>query len=97
MNSKVAASCLAISVVLLVVLIGEIEVTSACNVWELNVCASAIQTNSKPSDACCGALRGQTKDCLCGYMKNPEVKKLINSPGAKTVAKTCRTSFPSCP
>ncbi|KAI3453060.1 hypothetical protein Pfo_009723 [Paulownia fortunei] len=94
MNSKVA--CLAICVVL-VVLLGEFEVTRAvtCNPLQLSPCAAAITSSSSPSAACCAKIKEQ-RPCLCQYMKNPNLQKFINSPGAKKVASSCGTPFPTC-
>ncbi|KAK4607933.1 hypothetical protein RGQ29_001665 [Quercus rubra] len=83
--------------VVLVLLLGETQVSTGitCNPLELSACASAITSASAPSAACCSKLKEQ-RPCLCQYVKDPNLKKLVNSPNARTVASTCGTPFPQC-
>ncbi|KAH6802085.1 Bifunctional inhibitor/lipid-transfer protein/seed storage 2S albumin superfamily protein [Perilla frutescens var. frutescens] len=94
MNPKVG--CLALCV-LIVVLLGEVETTKAvtCNPLQLSPCASAITSSGNPTAACCNKIKEQ-RPCLCQYMKNPNLQKFINSPGAKKVASSCGAPFPKC-
>ncbi|XP_021839631.1 non-specific lipid-transfer protein 2 [Spinacia oleracea] len=90
-NKNVAALAL-LAVVVVAVLLAEAPVTeAACSPVQLSPCAPAIMSNKPPSGACCGRLR-QQKPCLCGYLRNPTLKRYINSPGAKRVASTCKVS-----
>ncbi|XP_057810676.1 non-specific lipid-transfer protein 2-like [Salvia miltiorrhiza] len=96
MKSKVG--CVAIFVAMVVVLaIGEVKVANAvtCNPLQLTPCAAAITSAGSPTVACCTKIKEQ-RPCLCQYMKNPNLQKFINSPGAKKVASSCGTPFPKC-
>ncbi|KAL2896551.1 Non-specific lipid-transfer protein 2 [Bienertia sinuspersici] len=62
---------------------------AACSPVQLSPCAPAIRSNRRPSGACCARLRQQRR-CLCGYLRNPALRRYVNSPGAKRVASTCR-------
>ncbi|XP_009777694.1 non-specific lipid-transfer protein 2-like [Nicotiana sylvestris] len=86
-----------ILVVTLVLFLGEFLVTEAvtCSVVELSPCAGAISSPQPPSSACCAKLKEQ-KPCLCGYLKNPNLRPYVNSPNAKRVAKSCGVPTPSC-
>ncbi|XP_021657220.1 non-specific lipid-transfer protein 2-like [Hevea brasiliensis] len=94
---KMTMSCVACLVVV-VVLSGEIlDVSQAvtCNPLALSPCASAMTSSSPPSAICCSKLKEQ-RPCLCQYLKNPNLQKLVNSPNAKKVATTCGSPFPNC-
>ncbi|CAO2817226.1 unnamed protein product [Amaranthus hypochondriacus] len=94
MAKNVAIGRLALFVVVVVaLLLAATPVTEAvtCSPVQLSPCAPAIMSNKPPSGACCQKLR-QQKPCLCGYYRNPTLKRYINSPGAKRVASTCRVS-----
>ncbi|XP_048234531.1 non-specific lipid-transfer protein 2 [Ricinus communis] len=82
---------------LFVLLLGEAQVTMAvtCNPTQLSPCVGAITSSSPPSSACCSKIKEQ-KPCLCQYLKNPNLKKFINTPNARKVASTCGTPFPKC-
>ncbi|EEF35397.1 Nonspecific lipid-transfer protein, putative [Ricinus communis] len=83
---------------MLVLLLGEtVQVTSAvtCDPVELSACANAITSSSPPSAICCSKLK-QQRPCLCQYVKNPNLQKLVNSPNAKKVATICGSPFPNC-
>lgn len=91
MAKNVAAFAL-VAVMVAAVLLAEAPTTeAACSPVQLSPCAPAIMSNKPPSGACCARLR-QQKPCLCGYLKNPALKRYVNSPGAKRVASTCRVS-----
>lgn len=91
MAKNVAAFAL-VAVIVAAVLLAEASRTeAACSPVQLSPCAPAIMSNKPPSGACCARLR-QQKPCLCGYLKNPALKRYVNSPGAKRVASTCRVS-----
>ncbi|KAK4341685.1 hypothetical protein RND71_040186 [Anisodus tanguticus] len=83
--------------IFLVLFLGELLVTDAvtCSVTELTPCAAAITSSQPPSSACCSKLREQ-KPCLCGYLKNPNLRPYVNSPNAQRVAKTCGVPTPNC-
>ncbi|XP_059670618.1 non-specific lipid-transfer protein 2-like [Cornus florida] len=91
-------ACLAVAVcVVMVVLLGEVGVTSAvtCKAVELSSCYAAITSSQPPSSQCCSKLREQ-RPCLCGYLKDPNLSQYVNSPGAKRVASACGVSTPKC-
>lgn len=84
-------------IAILVILLGEFLSIEAvtCNVMELSPCAPAIISSQPPSSACCAKLN-KHKPCLCGYLKDPNLKPYINSPNAKNVYKTCGIPYPKC-
>ncbi|CAL5209993.1 unnamed protein product [Lathyrus oleraceus] len=69
------------------------EVT--CNALQLSACANAITSSNPPSATCCSKLKEQ-KPCLCKYLKDPSLKKFVNSPNAIKVADICDSPFPIC-
>lgn len=78
------------------VLIKEVHVAeAACNPMELTSCASSVGSAGKPSRACCSKLRKQ-KSCLCGYLKDPNLRKYVNIPDARKVAGACGITLPKC-
>ncbi|KAI3441146.1 AAI domain-containing protein [Psidium guajava] len=83
--------------IVLMFLFVKLEPSAAvtCDPMELSSCASAISSSSPPSAMCCAKLKEQ-KPCLCQYMKNPNLQKLINSPNSRKVAIQCGSPFPSC-
>ncbi|OWM68023.1 hypothetical protein CDL15_Pgr017591 [Punica granatum] len=88
--------------VLLILLLGKGEITSVaaamttCNALELSSCATAITSSGvPPSPTCCSKLKEQ-RPCLCQYLKDPNLQRLINSPNAKKVATICGSPFPTC-
>lgn len=85
-------SCL---LVLLVAEQTEISEAVTCKPIELSSCVSAITSSTPPSKLCCSKIKEQ-KPCLCQYLKNPSLKKFVNTPNARRVAKTCGTPFPRC-
>ncbi|XP_068639133.1 non-specific lipid-transfer protein 2-like [Aristolochia californica] len=90
-------SHLAVSVMVALLLAGEaqVSVSLVCNAMELSPCAAAIFSAVPPSGACCGKL-SQQKPCLCKYLRDPNLRKYINSGNAKRVADACRVPFPKC-
>ncbi|KAG2664589.1 hypothetical protein I3760_16G088800 [Carya illinoinensis] len=93
---KMKASCIAVCT-LLVLLLAKTEVTMAvtCNPTQLSPCVSAMTSSNPPSSLCCSKIKEQ-KPCLCQYLKNPNLKKFVDSPNARKVANTCGTPFPKC-
>ncbi|OIT05350.1 non-specific lipid-transfer protein 2 [Nicotiana attenuata] len=83
--------------IVLVLLIAEahISVAVTCSAIQLSPCLGAITSNSPPSRLCCSKIREQ-KPCLCQYLKNPNLRNYVNSPGAKKVARTCGLPYPKC-
>ncbi|KAI8534430.1 hypothetical protein RHMOL_Rhmol10G0088900 [Rhododendron molle] len=49
------------------------------NPLELRPCLGAFTSGQRPSAGCCDKVREQ-KPCLCGYIKNPNLKQFVNSP-----------------
>ncbi|KAJ7943110.1 non-specific lipid-transfer protein 2-like [Quillaja saponaria] len=85
-------------VVFVLLLLSETRVSMAavnCNPLELSSCASAMTTSNPPTAVCCSKLKEQ-RPCLCQYLKDPKLQKLVNSPNAKKVAATCGSPFPTC-
>ncbi|GKV16738.1 hypothetical protein SLE2022_188770 [Rubroshorea leprosula] len=95
MKFSLVAVAVTLAVVLLVASESQRAEAVTCNPTELSPCLSAITSGSPPSDACCGKLREQ-KPCLCGYLKNPNLKPFVNSPNARKVANTCGVPYPQC-
>ncbi|KAI4341510.1 hypothetical protein MLD38_026224 [Melastoma candidum] len=92
-----ALSPIVCSLLLLLIVVTQTRVTDAvtCAPTELSSCASVIVSSTPPSKLCYTKIREQ-KPCLCQYLKNPTLKRFVNSPNAKKVASTCGTPFPSC-
>ncbi|CAO2816566.1 non-specific lipid-transfer protein 2-like [Amaranthus tricolor] len=88
---------MAIWALLVLVLANNVEVAKAvsCSPAQLSPCASAITSSRPPTQVCCTKIKEQ-KPCLCQYMKNPYLKKFVNTPNAWKVATTCGTPFPKC-
>ncbi|KAJ9147324.1 hypothetical protein P3X46_029502 [Hevea brasiliensis] len=78
-------------------LLTEVRLSNAvtCNPVQLSSCLPAISSSTAPSSTCCSKLREQ-KPCLCGYLKNPNLKQYVNSPGARKVANACGVPLPNC-
>ncbi|KAK7394173.1 hypothetical protein VNO78_14694 [Psophocarpus tetragonolobus] len=91
----VVAAALLVVVMVMVVEVGPMAEAVECVPAELSPCLAAINSNTKPSGACCQKLR-QQKSCLCGYLKNPVLKPYITAPGARTVLSSCGLPYPSC-
>ncbi|CAK9150671.1 unnamed protein product [Ilex paraguariensis] len=90
------ALCL-VAVVVVVLVMGEARVAVAvtCTPTELSPCAEAIKSPKPPSAECCKKLKEQIP-CLCGYIKDPNLKQYVNSPNAQKVAKSCGVKVPTC-
>ncbi|KAF7130294.1 hypothetical protein RHGRI_028799 [Rhododendron griersonianum] len=80
-----------------VVVLANARVTEAvtCNPLELRPCLGAFTSGQPPSAGCCDKVREQ-KPCLCGYIKNPNLKKFVNSPNTRKVAAGCGVPYPKC-
>ncbi|KAI3975904.1 hypothetical protein MKX01_041125 [Papaver californicum] len=66
----------------------KVSVAVTCSPVQLAPCLGAIMSSSTPpSKACCNKLREQ-KPCLCGYMRDPNLKQYVNTPNGKKVANT---------
>ncbi|PON86978.1 Bifunctional inhibitor/plant lipid transfer protein/seed storage helical domain containing protein [Trema orientale] len=90
----------ALFVMLLVVLLGNAEVSEAkaqvsCSALELWACADAMISSkpTPPSALCCSELKQQTP-CLCQYIK--DLEQIVNSTNTKNVFSTCGVQFPTC-
>ncbi|XP_048129386.1 non-specific lipid-transfer protein 2-like [Rhodamnia argentea] len=66
-----------------------------CSPTELSSCMSAITSSAPPSALCCSKLR-QQRPCLCGYIRNPNLRQYVTSPNAMRVASTCGVPTPTC-
>ncbi|GMJ06612.1 Tracheary Element Differentiation-related 4 [Hibiscus trionum] len=94
------APCMAVlaaAAVVVLLLLAEAEVSTAvtCSPTQLSPCVGAITSSSPPSQLCCSKIKEQ-KPCLCQYLRNPNLKKFVNTPNARKVASTCGTPFPKC-
>ena len=87
-------SLLALAAFLLVVLVPAAEAVT-CSPMQLSPCAAAITSSSPPSAVCCAKLKEQ-KPCICGYMRNPSLRRYISSPNARKVSNTCKFPMPRC-
>uniref|UniRef100_A0A7C9DA74 Bifunctional inhibitor/plant lipid transfer protein/seed storage helical domain-containing protein n=1 Tax=Opuntia streptacantha TaxID=393608 RepID=A0A7C9DA74_OPUST len=94
-HHNIAKYALLIVVVLLLGGAAEVAEGVTCSPVQLSSCASAITSTSPPSSLCCSKIKEQ-KPCLCQYMRNPTLKKFVNTPNARRVARTCGTPFPRC-
>ena len=83
--------------VIMVVILSEADPTKAvtCSPLELTSCYAAINSGAPPSAMCCNKLR-QQKPCLCGYLKDPNLRQYVNTANARRVASTCGVPFPNC-
>ncbi|WZZ61743.1 hypothetical protein YC2023_061850 [Brassica napus] len=86
-------SIFAIVAVLLVILAPAAEAVT-CSPMQLSPCAQAITSSSPPSALCCAKLKEQ-KPCLCGYMRNPSLRRFVSSPNARKVSNRCKLPIPS--
>ncbi|KAG4907530.1 hypothetical protein JHK82_056188 [Glycine max] len=95
MKTSYATLCIMLTLLLL----GQSELLCmaavTCNALQLSACASAITSSTPPSALCCSKLKEQ-RPCLCQYLKDPNLKKLVNSPNARMVANACGSPFPTC-
>ncbi|KAG6720417.1 hypothetical protein I3842_03G060000 [Carya illinoinensis] len=92
-----AALCALVMVAVATLLLNEALTANAvtCSPIEMNACIPAITASTPPSSLCCRKVREQ-RPCLCGYLKDPNLRQYINSPNARKVASTCGVPFPSC-
>ncbi|KAL3525485.1 hypothetical protein ACH5RR_013857 [Cinchona calisaya] len=93
--SQLGLCCMILSVVMMI--LGEVQVSEAvtCTPTELSQCVGAIISGQRPSSECCRKLREQ-RPCLCGYLKDPNLRQYINSPNARKVASICGVPTPKC-
>ncbi|GKU97620.1 hypothetical protein SLE2022_275400 [Rubroshorea leprosula] len=84
-----------VAVVVLVASEAQMAEAATCNPTELSPCLSSMTSGSPPSAACCSKLKEQ-KPCLCGYLKNPNMKQYVNSPTARKVVSSCGVPYPQC-
>ncbi|KAG5527978.1 hypothetical protein RHGRI_028792 [Rhododendron griersonianum] len=94
---KGSCASLLCALVVVVVVLAEARVTEAvtCNPLELRPCLGAFTSGQPPSAGCCDKVREQ-KPCLCGYIKNPNLKQFVNSPNTRKVGAACGVPFPTC-
>lgn len=92
---KMKVVCALMIMVVLIVEVATIAEAANCSPIELSPCLGAITSNAPPSTNCCSKLREQ-RPCLCGYIKNPNLRQYVNSPGSKRVASACNVVIPNC-
>ncbi|KAI3914587.1 hypothetical protein MKW92_007068 [Papaver armeniacum] len=95
---KTAYTSLLVITMLTLLLSNQIQVSVAvtCSAVQLAPCLGAIMSSkTKPSQACCDKLREQ-KPCLCGYMRDPNLRQYVDTPNGKKVADTCDAPLPNC-
>ncbi|XP_030537130.1 non-specific lipid-transfer protein 2-like [Rhodamnia argentea] len=95
MRAPRVALCALLAVLLLAEAEVRVEAAVTCRPIELSSCVSAITSATPPSTLCCSKIKEQ-RPCLCQYLRNPNLKKFVNSPNARKVASTCGTPFPKC-
>ncbi|KAG2709410.1 hypothetical protein I3760_05G237500 [Carya illinoinensis] len=93
MNMIGVAFCMLL--VLLLSGMTRVSIAITCDPLELSACAGAITSSTAPSATCCNKLKEQ-RSCLCQYVKDPNLQKLVNSPNARNVGDICGTPFPRC-
>ncbi|KAL5726550.1 hypothetical protein ACHQM5_009588 [Ranunculus cassubicifolius] len=83
--------------VLLIVLMSFVNesMSATCDAIQLSPCLGAIMSATPPSSTCCGRLKSQ-QSCLCKYVRNPNLRRYVNSANARKVANTCRVPYPKC-
>ncbi|KAL8143905.1 hypothetical protein V2J09_016937 [Rumex salicifolius] len=79
------AAVLVLLVVVALVVNPVAEGAVTCSPVQLGPCASAITSSRPPSALCCQRVR-QQMSCMCGYMKNPTLRKFADNPNARNVA-----------
>lgn len=94
-NVSFAALCAVVTVAVVLLSGTRMAEGVTCTVTELSPCLAAITSSAPPSSLCCSKLREQ-KPCLCGYLRNPNLKQYVNSPNARKVASTCGVPYPNC-
>ncbi|KAF7136174.1 hypothetical protein RHSIM_Rhsim08G0083800 [Rhododendron simsii] len=94
---KINVFCGVALLAMMMALQGEVPVVEAatCNAVELSPCLAAITMGAPPSQACCDKLKEQ-EPCLCGYIKDPNLGRFVNSPNAIKVQKSCGIPAPKC-
>ncbi|OWM84645.1 non-specific lipid-transfer protein 2-like [Punica granatum] len=82
-----------VAVLLLAAAAAPKAVAVTCDAKELLACLPAFEGSPTPSSECCSKLKEQ-QPCLCGYLKDPNLKKYWGSPKAKTIADACGVPYP---
>ncbi|XP_062094704.1 non-specific lipid-transfer protein 2-like [Humulus lupulus] len=95
-NLSFLAVC-AVAMVAAAVLLWEAPTAEAvtCSPVQMSSCLTAITNGSPPSSQCCAKLKEQ-KPCLCGYLKDPNLRQYVNSPNARKVVAKCGVPYPKC-
>lgn len=95
--SSVEAVRFVMVVLVAVAALSQVHVAEAatCNPTELSPCLAALTSSAPPSGPCCNKLR-QQRPCLCGYLRDPNLRQYVNSPNAKRVVATCGIPYPRC-
>ncbi|KAL9424931.1 hypothetical protein AB3S75_031957 [Citrus x aurantiifolia] len=94
---SVAAVGFVVALLVAVAALSQVNVAEAatCSPTDLSPCAPAITSSAPPSGACCNKLR-QQRPCLCGFLRDPNLKQYVNSPNAKRVIAACGIPYPRC-
>ncbi|CAJ2651470.1 putative non-specific lipid-transfer protein AKCS9-like protein [Trifolium pratense] len=92
---KMKVVCAMLLVVVLMVEVTTIAEAVTCSPLQLSSCLGAITSNTPPSADCCNKLKEQ-KPCLCGYVRNPNLRQYVNSAGSRRVASSCGVTIPNC-
>ncbi|ESQ47248.1 hypothetical protein EUTSA_v10028000mg [Eutrema salsugineum] len=71
------------------------ELAPSCVSMELLPCLPAISMGGEPTKDCCDNLKEQ-KQCLCGYIKNPDYSLFVTSPNARKIIDACKVPVTSC-
>ncbi|KAL3735593.1 hypothetical protein ACJRO7_024678 [Eucalyptus globulus] len=61
----------------------------------LSSCVPAMTSSAQPSALCCSKMREQ-RPCLCGYIRNPNLRKYLTSADGKRVMRVCGVPYPTC-
>ncbi|OIW07387.1 hypothetical protein TanjilG_10222 [Lupinus angustifolius] len=95
MMKKVYVVCGMVLVLLLLMELSFKVDAVNCIPEELSPCFQAITRNLPPPSICCQKIREQIP-CLCGYLKDPNLKQYISSPGARRISTSCGVPNPTC-
>ncbi|KAK7344616.1 hypothetical protein VNO77_14433 [Canavalia gladiata] len=60
----------------------EVSMAVMCNTLQLSACANAITSSNLSTPVCCSKMKDQ-RSCLCQYLKDPNIKRLVNFPNAR--------------
>ncbi|KAF3444301.1 hypothetical protein FNV43_RR13991 [Rhamnella rubrinervis] len=89
------ALCATVTVALMLLCDTRMAEAATCSATQLSPCVGPITSGSPPSSLCCSKLKEQ-KPCLCGYLKDPNLKRYVSSPNARKVASACGVPYPKC-